>query len=368
MFKNNARAIILFAICLTVIGTCAGCAGGRRGTSDSSRQESFRIDRKRYVPLRDFCATNGLSWEWDGFTRIITVHNRAITVKLYPGSALALHNSSVVRLDGPVRMYKGMITVPESFARLFGREQPPVAARPEKRPGKTMLARVVIDAGHGGKDPGAVGVGGIHEKEIVLDIAQRLARELERQDIDVTLTRQTDIFHPLATRSDIANNANADFFISVHANASESSSANGFEAYYLAPEYDDFAKAVQIRENAVVKYEEDTAYAQSNDLNATLWDMLLSENRIESIAMANTIAGELRRIVHLRTRYVKGAQFYVLKGAQMPAVLLEVGYLTNPTEARQLSNPYYRQMIAEAVAAGVIRYKSEFELNEGFTR
>jgi N-acetylmuramoyl-L-alanine amidase len=136
----------------------------------------------------------------------------------------------------------------------------------------------------------------------------------------------------------------------------------------LSTEHDDFSKAVQIRENAVLSFEDSTAFAASEGLNATLWDMMLSENRIESIEMANTIARGLNNILKLKTRHVSGAMFYVLKGARMPAVLLEVGYLSNPTEATHLNNGYYRQMLAEAIASGIISYKQEFELNNGFSK
>ena len=132
--------------------------------------------------------------------------------------------------------------------------------------------------------------------------------------------------------------------------------------------YDNLAKAVQIRENASIKYEEKADYEHSDYLNATLWDMILSENRVESIEMANSIASELRKALKLKTRFVRGARFHVLKGTQMPAVLLEIGYITNRTEAGRLCNGYYQQMLAEAVTAGIVNYKKLFEQTEGFSR
>ena len=284
-----------------------------------------------------------------------------ISERYYMGAG----NNEVVDLKSQVKIYKGQIMVPESFLRLFAKEMPPVQL---KRKSAFTIRKIVIDAGHGGKDPGAVGKYGIQEKDIVLDIALRLRDELIKHGIEVVLTRDTDVFHELKKRTMIANKEKADFFISVHANAAYSSSVNGFEAFYLSTSHDDFSKAVQIRENAVIKYEEEADYKYSSDLNVTLWDMILSENRIESIEMANSIADELKRTLKLNTRYIRGAGFHVLKGANMPAVLLEMGYLTNSNEAAKLNNAYYRQMLAESVAAGIVRYKELFELSDGFSK
>jgi N-acetylmuramoyl-L-alanine amidase len=354
LFKQK-RQIIFFLIFLL---TLSGCAGSQKGV---------RLNKNDYRSLAQVCAVNGLTWEWDGFSNIITVKNLKVSAKLYPGSALVLYDNQVCDLKSPVIVSQGMIMVPLSFSRLFSGKIEPYA-QTKTKPGNFSIRKVAIDAGHGDKDPGAIGANGIREKNIVLDIALRLKDALVAEGLEVVLTRDSDIFQPLEKRPEIANQAKADFFISIHANAAEAKSANGFEAYYLSTTYDDFSKAVQIRENAVIKYEENADYDKSNDLNATLWNMILSENRIESIEMANSIATELKRSLKLRTRYVRGAKFLVLKGAQMPAVLLEVGYVTNPEEGARLNNPYYRQMLAESIAQGVVNYKKIFELSEGFSK
>ncbi len=365
--KKQYNYCILLIVCLFLCSlTASGCSrtgsvsvGGRVGRS------FVKLDRKQYVPLIVVCEQYNLSWDWDGFSKIITVKNLKSNAKLFPNSGLILFNNEVVDLKSQVKIHNGQIMVPESFLRLFTKEEPPLQLR---RKSAFSIRKIVIDAGHGGKDPGAVGRMGIQEKDIVLDIALRLKNELTKYGVEVVLTRDADVFYELKKRTEIANREKADFFISVHVNAARTSSVHGFEAYYLSTAYDDFSKAVQIRENAAIKFEEDSDYEYSSDLNVTLWDMILSENRIESIEMANSISDELKRALKLNTRYIRGARFHVLKGANMPAVLLEMGYITNKNEAMHLNNAYYRQMLAEAVAAGIVRYKKLFELSDGFSK
>lgn len=366
MLRKNRN---LYIICLIIIFAFTGLGGCARSgaVKKSSTKGAIKLDRHKYELLANVCAKHNLNWEWDGFSNIITVKNLKVSAKLYPGSSLVLYDNQVSNLKNPVIIHQGMIMVPQSFSGLFTGKIDPYAET-KLKPLNFSIRKIVIDAGHGEQDPGAIGVNGIYEKNIVLDIALRLKNELTADGMEVVLTRQTDIFQPLEKRTEIANKAKADFFISIHANAAEAKSANGFEAYFLSTTYDDFSKAVQIRENAVIKYEENADYNKTDDLNVTLWDMILSENRIESIEMANLIAAQLKKSLKLRTRYVKGAKFLVLKGAQMPAVLLEVGYITNPDEGARLNNPYYRQMLAESIAQGIIEYKKMFELSDGFSR
>ncbi|MBI4844919.1 MAG: N-acetylmuramoyl-L-alanine amidase [Candidatus Omnitrophica bacterium] len=367
IFKRNNFNIIVAALLCVVLGGCATSAG-RKPVSGAEDKKAVKLDRKYYIPLSSVCNDYDLTWEWDGFSRIINKKKYNIDIKMYPGSAVTLYNNQVYQLDAAVQIYDGAIMVPASFTKIFFKEKKTVSLPVEKKEELFSIKKVVIDAGHGGKDPGAVGKGDVLEKEINLDIAKRLKEELEAEGIQVILTRDTDIFHPLEKRPEIANSAGADFFISIHSNASKSSSASGFEAYYLSTNYDDFSKAVQLRENAAISFEKNTDYQYSTNLNATLWDMILNENRIESVEMANAIAKSLQRMLKLQTRYVRGAMFYVLKGARMPAVLLEVGYLSNPTEASRLNNAYYRQMLAESIASGIAQYKKEFEMNNGFSK
>ena len=232
------------------------------------------------------------------------------------------------------------------------------------------ISRVVIDPGHGGKDPGTVGRTGIYEKTIVLDIAKRLKRKLASKGITAILTRDKDTFISLKKRSDIANKQEADFFISIHANAFRNGSVKGFETYYLSEAVDDSARAIAQAENASVKFENSgfdyDAYAC--DVNATVLDMIYTENRAESVGLAQHICKEARKTLWVRNRGVKSAKFYVLKCVRIPAVLVEVGFLSNRSEEAKLSQPKYRDKVASALSKGILSYKREFEETDGFTR
>jgi len=365
-YKQSISLIILLLFSTLVITGCGRLA--RLTPSKEILRSSVKLDNKRYLPLLQACSYYDLAWEWDAFSKIITLKKLNLEIRLYLGSSLVSYNNNIKQLDAPVRMHKGLIVVPVSFTQLFLEERKEPTVAREKAKKRFTIKTIVIDPGHGGKDPGAIGRSNLYEKKVVLDVSQRLKKILASKDINVILTRDEDIFIPLEQRFQIANKAKADFFISVHANAIRSQSIEGFEAYYLSTDYDDFAKAVQVRENAVIKFEEGTDYEYSKDLNATLWDMILNENRVESIEMAYFISGELKRIVKLKTRHIKGAMFYVLKGARTPALLLELGYLTNRTECARLANPHYRQMLAEAIASGIMQYRKRFEQTNGFTR
>ncbi len=227
--------------------------------------------------------------------------------------------------------------------------------------------KIVIDAGHGGYDSGATGLHHIEEKTVVLDIARMLTLELEARGFEVVMTRDTDVFIPLARRAGIANQARADLFVSVHGNASTTKSLRGFEVYSLSEDVDDESIAMQ-RAEMSEPFFRTADPSPSNGLKAILWDLRQAENRRESISLAAEIAraagGESLNV----TQRLRSAQFYVLKWTECPAVLVETGYLTNTQDARFLRSPYYRKRMARAIAQGIVDYRSKFERTEGFTQ
>lgn len=234
-------------------------------------------------------------------------------------------------------------------------------------PGEYKIRTIVVDPGHGGKDPGAIGVGRLKEKDVVLDISKRFKKRLERAGLKVILTRDRDVFLSLKQRARIANTKEADFFISIHANAFRKSRAAGFEVYYLSEAIDDSARAVAAAENAVLKFEQSEDF--SKPLRATLWDILYTEHRTESIELARSICKAVeRKGLSRNNRGVKGANFCVLRSTKMPAVLVEVGFISNPLEASRLKLRSYRQKLAEAIAEGVLSYKRSYEASNGFTK
>jgi len=219
------------------------------------------------------------------------------------------------------------------------------------------IGRIVVDAGHGGHDSGTLGPGGIEEKDVVLDVALRLGKLLkQRLGADVIYTRDDDTFIPLETRTAIANKAQADLFISVHANSSSDPSARGVETYYLNFTTSADALEVAARENAV----SDESIHQLSDLvkKITLQDKISESREFASDVQQSLYSGLEDGNAGLKDRGVKKAPFVVLIGANMPSILAEISFLTNPDDAHQLRDPEYRERIAESLYLGVSRYVS----------
>jgi N-acetylmuramoyl-L-alanine amidase len=241
-------------------------------------------------------------------------------------------------------------------------EQNRVRADPQAPPKRPTAARdqrwhVVIDAGHGGKDPGAIGPSGLMEKEVVLDIARRL-RELLHQDPQwrVTLTRDTDVFIPLEERTAVANAKGADLFVSIHANSAERPDANGIETYFLDLASDEQSMRVAARENA-------TTVSKVSDLQLILRDLQMTSKRNESSLLAGSVQQALVQAPgggrNGRDLGVKHAPFLVLLGAEMPSILVETGFVSNPGEERKLADPKYRAQAARAIFEGIKEYLAD---------
>ena len=216
------------------------------------------------------------------------------------------------------------------------------------------IGRIVIDPGHGGHDTGTIGPHGLCEKDLVLDVGLRL-RELihEKLGADVIMTRGGDTFIPLEERTAIANQKAADLFISIHANASRDEGARGIETYYLNLTSNPQALEVAARENA-------TSQESVHQLQSLIKKIALTEKVNESQDFAQQVQREVyarvQKAGRQENRRVKRAPFVVLIGANMPSILAEVSFLTNPRDEKLLRRPEYRQKIAEALCHGVLRY------------
>lgn len=252
---------------------------------------------------------------------------------------------------------------PESGRYENGLPGPAAPARPT-RTGATSLTRelglkigrIVIDAGHGGFDTGTIGPTGLQEKDVCLDVARRLGRLIERRlrGAEVVYTRGDDSFVPLETRTEIANEKQADLFVSIHANSSPDAEARGIETYYLNFTTSPDAMAVAARENA-------PSQESVHQLQDLLKKISLNDKIQESRELAADVDQSLMREVWLghvreRDRGVKKAPFVVLIGAHMPSILSEISFLSNPTDERLLKSPRYRQRIAEGLFNGIERY------------
>jgi N-acetylmuramoyl-L-alanine amidase len=219
------------------------------------------------------------------------------------------------------------------------------------------IGRIVIDPGHGGHDSGTIGADGIEEKDVVLDVALRLGRLLhDRLGAEIIYTRSDDMFVPLETRTAIANKAQADLFLSIHANSSPDESARGVETYYLNFTSDPTALDVAARENAV----SDQSIHQLSDLvkKIALKDKIAESREFAGDVEGSLYAGLQKGNAGLKDRGVKKAPFVVLIGANMPSILAEISFVTNPRDAAELQQPEYRERVAESLYKGIARYES----------
>jgi N-acetylmuramoyl-L-alanine amidase len=216
------------------------------------------------------------------------------------------------------------------------------------------LKTIVLDAGHGGRDSGALGHGGLQEKDTCLDIALRTRAELKRlaPDLTVLLTRDSDEYLTLRERTEIANNKNADLFVSIHNNASANRKGKGTQVFFYDSATSDRAMADLVsRENEDV-----------NELDVLLTDLAKSGPvRDQSIGLASRVQADLGRTLNLSHRDLSYAPFYVLARTKMPAILIEVAFITHRDEERLLASDAWRQKVAASVARGVLAYRKQVE-------
>lgn len=219
----------------------------------------------------------------------------------------------------------------------------------------SKIRRIVVDPGHGGHDPGAVGHSGVQEKDVVLAIGLELKEQLmEELGVDVVMTRSTDVFIPLEERTAIANKVGADLFLSVHANAAPNRNASGIETYYLNLAKTDKVAQLAAKENG-------TSLEKVSVLQAILFDLMANYKLNDSAHLADEVQKSLYKKVRgefgeTRNLGVKQGPFYVLVGASMPSILVEVAFLSNTTEESRLKDPNYQEAAAEGIMEGVRSY------------
>ncbi len=234
---------------------------------------------------------------------------------------------------------------------------PDVNAKLSQERDRWSMDVVVIDAGHGGKDPGAVGKGRTYEKTITLDVAKRLEKALNKKGIKTVMVRDSDKFLALHERTKLANQAGGKLFISLHCNACTDKRAHGLETYFLSPTKSDRARAVAAKENEVIQYEENQAdYSQLTEENFILLSMAQTGFIRESQEFAGVIQEQVSAKTGLKNRGVDQAGFYVLVGASMPAVLFEMGFISNPKELKLLRGKSFRQKLADGICDAVVEF------------
>ncbi len=306
--------------------------------------------------------------------------DQRLTINLYNLQFIFLIDSSYLHLNSnlynmisPMIMKNGIYYIPA----IFLEEILPLLIKNAvsyNHKNKTLLVevpedhsikKIVIDPGHGGKDPGAVGFSRkVYEKNITLLIAKKLKNKLEKElGVEVLLTRSEDKFVSLQQRTKFANKCHADLFISLHCNSARSSKASGIEVYYLSTAKTNDARAVEAIENSVVyKYEGgQEAVKNYDDLSFILMDMAQSEQLEESSDLAIKLQSNLIKSVKWKNRGVKQAGFYVLKGAFMPSVLIEMGFVSNKDQEKKLNSATHQKMIIDAIFDGINSFKSKYD-------
>lgn len=233
--------------------------------------------------------------------------------------------------------------------------QPALDVSPPSQPVIPAIQRIIVDAGHGGNDPGT-GHFGLQEKHLTLDISRRLQAALQAKGFSVVLTRDKDVFVPLSRRPEAATRAQGDLFVSVHVNANRSPQVAGVEVYY--PRESVLGKTASLPPRIGPAEVATPTWT----IQQILWDLVLSRSRRQSVRLATQICRAMRTGLGVKCRGVRGARFVVLREARMPAVLVEVGYLSNRAEASRLATVSYRQAIADSIAEGLVTYTRELGL------
>ncbi len=303
--------------------------------------------------LQHLCERRDVAWQWDTISQILTLRKGGRTASVMIGSAVAVVDGEKITLSAPLRRQAGSVVVPPDFeGKVLDRLEP--GMRPH--PVRTRPLRIVVDPGHGGKDPGAVGRSGLREADVVLDIARILKERLEEMGFDVILTRDRDVFISLAERTEIASRSGADLFLSIHANASPARRAHGVEVYTLRRLTPKELSEAQRRKNLKLTVSALKMERGIPGLEAIVGDLLAARKETAGLDLAGFLAGGLSGAVRAPNRGIKRSGFYVLRNTWIPAVLVEVGFLTHSGEERRLKDPGYRRRIAEALAKSLEAY------------
>ncbi|HVT02225.1 MAG TPA: N-acetylmuramoyl-L-alanine amidase [Thermoanaerobaculia bacterium] len=390
------------------------------------------VDGKAYVPWQFFDgflkSESNVEVQWDEATRVLSIRPRAQQVTTAQVSIVDLQgiskvvvelsaavdyvvaregNSFVVRFKSPIRppfseqtyenpnvthasftsdLLRLDLTGPDVAGNSYRLENPfriiidlkkgvaPVEGNPVghvnlKSVDAPGIRTIVLDPGHGGKEVGAVGPDGLFEKDATLALCKKLSPLLaSKLNARVILTRDDDSTISLTQRTAIANQYQADLFISIHLNASLLKSAHGTETYFLSVEAsDELSKRAAERENDLSAATTTPAAASSSDLKLILWDLAQQEYLKESSRLAELIQNELSVAVNVPSRGVRQAPFKVLVGATMPAALVEVGFISNPEEEAKLKDDKFQAGLADAIVRAVGTFKTEYETRIGIT-
>lgn len=305
----------------------------------SYRGSALGVSNSDYINIDSFCKKYNFEYSFDTIDDLVRLYSPDKEIKLLLNSSVGISSGSIFYLKKPPVYIKGKILLPRQLAKIVTSREF-VSFRP-----LFTINTIVVDPGHGGKDPGAVSPRGLQEKTVNLRVSKYLKKELEKMGFKVILTRTRDVFLSLKERANIAKRHNADLFISMHANSNHSRKVSGVEVYYLIPAQ---LKA-QERSIRLARSEDFGGKSRPTDVKAILWDLLIRKNYGLSVELSNIFYLTFKNL-GFNVKPPKKAAFYVLKFAYVPSILVEMGYLSNHYEEKALRKKYYQKQIAHAIA------------------
>jgi N-acetylmuramoyl-L-alanine amidase len=346
------------------------------------------IDGKRYISLYDMQARFPMEASFDIALQRGKLYHMEHVAAYKVGHSYILADGRLLRDEYPVTRVQGDILLPVYLAgkiieslypelsaldngssMLISRSEKPAADTSAPPPQTDPIAFIIIDAGHGGKDPGAMSRGGLKEKNITLNVAKYLETALKGKvkNIPVYLSRRTDIFLELHERTEFANsklkkNTNG-IFVSVHVNASISPKISGFETYFLSqnPSNEDARNTAALENNVVILEEKSGRKKKYGEIEYIEARMITTQIQKESSMLAQSIQNALSgKMKPFKSRGVRKADFYVLRGSLMPAVLVEIGFITNDAESKYLRQAVYQKQLADSVGNGIAKFITSY--------
>ncbi len=367
-WRPAQRVLVVGRVSIPTVSVSMSSSAGRvRIVFEASESVPFRVerasDRITVSVDRDLIEASlptepitGSIVEWVEFQG---GNENTFVVRLGPG----FRQLRAAEQESPPRLVLELHGEAKTAEAGVGAKRPRPKPRPASVPAAAGIRTIVIDPGHGGDEVGARGPGGTFEKDVTLAIARRLRdRLVDVLGVRVFLTRNQDAEVELDTRTAIANNYKADLFVSIHANGFRARGARGSEVYFLSYQAsDEESRRIAQIEGAA----EFGSAAPGSDLALILWDMAQAEHLEESSALATRIQDELAAVTGSATRGVKQAPFRVLVGATMPAVLVEVAFISNPREEKLLASADYQSKVAAALLRGIARYRRERAARHG---
>lgn len=338
------HAVLFLSVTLAATG---GAGSGDFAVRPAVR--AVRVHGHSYVSVPALLRARSLRQEVDEKAGIYTLTGSGRRIVLAPGFGVAVVNGEAIELPAPAIFRDGQLMVPwELFAGRLGTGA-----------GDIDLKKIVLDAGHGGRDSGAIGRGGLKEKTVALSVALRLKTLLEDRGVEVVMTRETDTFVSLRERSRIANSSGADLFLSIHCNACVSRRGQGIETFALSSAISDSYRAGKATErHRPSDLIDGAADRVSRTTEKTVFRAYLGEQRSQSLRLARKLQSEMVDALSETDRGVKYRNFAVLRETYVPAALAEVGFVSWPATERKMRTGEYRQDIAESLLAGLAGYAS----------